>query len=417
MGTDSLPIMTYEEPVIPGGSHAPTEFYPHRPAGPPLRRLDPSGPSPTPGPRTQVSGRPVADPLVLRRGAHHLALGCLPVLARRALRRSRPVGLDRHLARLRRLAAPAQRRLGRELAPARAPSAPAVGRRLGLDPLSWPAAARPRRDLPLPSQERHQPLPRLRHAVCRLPRLPLHRGFDDGLPRRAPGSGPEAPAAPGRCRRRPLPLVAAGPRLLQRGGDPLPPGGPAPVPDARDLPGPQARRSAGTQRDQRLLDLAAQRLWHLHPARCPQAVGAGLDLRQMPLLPRPVAPAGQAAADLRLLGISAPVVRLGEPDGSPAVRHRDDLPAVASGADSDLDARSGAAAVVRGDRPDLAQRLGVVAPGGAGPAAARPSRDPPGLAPIPQDVAVVGACGGATTRRPRRGHDPTVLMTKDCGSR
>src|SRR6516165_1887725 len=412
MDTDSLPIMTYEGPVITGGSHAPTEFYPHRPAGPPLRRCDPSGPSESPGPRTQVPGRPAADPVVLRRGAPHLALGGLPVLARRALRRSRPVGLDRHLARLRRIAAPAQRRLGRELAQARAPSAPAVGCRLGLDPLSWPAAARPRRDLPLPGQEWDQPLPRLCHAVCHLSRLPLHRGFDDGLPRRAPGRGPQAPAPPGRRRRRSLPLVAAGSRLLQRGSDPLSPGGAAPVLDAGDLPGPQARRPAGTQRDQRLLDLEAERLRHLHPARCPQAVGPGLDLRQMPLLPWPVAAAGQATADLRLLGISASLLRLGEGDVSPAVRHRDNLPAVASGADSDLDAGSGAAAVECRDRPDLAQRLGVVAPGGAGPATAWPSSDPPGLAPLPQDVAVVGACGGAATRRPRLGHDPTLLTIK-----
>ena len=56
----------------------------------------------------------------------------------------------------------------------------------------------------------------------------------------------------------------------------------------------------------RLLDLAAQRLGHLHPARCPQAVGPGLDLRQMSLLPWPVATAGQAAADLRLRGFVPP---------------------------------------------------------------------------------------------------------------
>src|SRR5690242_13360346 len=103
MDTDSLPIMTYEGPVITGGSHAPTAFYPDRPAGPPLRRHGPSGPPGTPGPRAQMPGRPAADPGVLRRRAPHLALGCLPVVARRPLRRSGPVGLDRHLARLRRI--------------------------------------------------------------------------------------------------------------------------------------------------------------------------------------------------------------------------------------------------------------------------------------------------------------------------
>ena len=56
-----------------------------------------------------------------------------------------------------------------------------IGRRSGPDPLSWPAAARPRRDLPLRGQERDQSLPRLRHAVRHPQRLPLHRGIDPGL--------------------------------------------------------------------------------------------------------------------------------------------------------------------------------------------------------------------------------------------
>ena len=218
-------------------------------------------------------------------------------------------------------------------------------------------------------------------------------------------------------RRRPLPLIAAGPRLLQRGGDPISPGGPPPVPDARDLPGPPARRSAGAERDQRVLDLGAERLRHLHPARCPEAIGAGLDLHQVPLLPRSMAPAWPAAAGLRLLGFSAPVVRLGAGDVSPAVRHRDDLSAVASGADPDLDAQPGAAAVGRRDRLDLAERLGVVAPRGAGPAPPRQSRGPLGLAAIPEDAVVVGACGGGETRRPRLGHGPTSLLIKGSDSR
>src|SRR5262245_3186155 len=107
MDTGSLPIMTYGRPVITGGSHAPTAFYPHRPAGPPLRRRRHAGPPGTPRPRTEVSGRPAADPLVLRRCADHLALGCLPIPARGPLRRGGPVGLDHHLTRLRRVAAPA----------------------------------------------------------------------------------------------------------------------------------------------------------------------------------------------------------------------------------------------------------------------------------------------------------------------
>src|SRR5262249_5271838 len=114
MDTGSLPIMTYGGPVITGGSHAPTAFYPDRPAGPPLRRSDPSGPLGTPRPRTQVPGRPAADPVALRRRADHLALGRLPVPARRPLRRGGPLGLDRHLARLRRVAETAELSTGWE---------------------------------------------------------------------------------------------------------------------------------------------------------------------------------------------------------------------------------------------------------------------------------------------------------------
>ena len=61
--------------------------------------------------------------------------------------------------------------------------------------------------------------------------------------RTAEGGGP-TPAPAGGLRRRPAPLAAAGSRLLQRGGDPLSPGGAVPVPDAGDLPGPLAQACA-----------------------------------------------------------------------------------------------------------------------------------------------------------------------------
>src|SRR5271166_384585 len=370
--------MTYGEPAIRGGSHAPKEFYPHRPAGPPLRRRSPSGPFETRRPRTQVPGQFAVHPVVLRGRSDHFALRCLQD--------------------------PARRPLGRQLAQDLAPQPAAHGRRSGPDPLSWPAAARPRRDLPLRGQERDQPLPRLRHAVRHPQRLPLHRGIDPGLPGRTPGGGLEAPSASGRPSRDSLPLAAFGPRLLQCGGDPLSPGGPPSVPDACDLPRPPARRSARTERDQRLLDLAEQRLRDLHLARCPEATGPCRDLCQMPLLSWSMASAWQATPDLRLLGTSASILRLGPGDVSPAVRHRDDLSTVASGPDSDLDTRSGAAAALRGDRPDLAECLGLVAPDGAGPASSRQSRDPLGFAAVPEDVAVVDACGGRNPGDPRLGY-------------
>ena len=226
---------------------------------------------------------------------------------------------------------------------------------------------------------------------------PVSRGepLEDGL---------QAPSASGRPSRDSLPLAAFGPRLLQCGGDPLSPGGPPSVPDAGDLPRPPVRRSARTERDQRLLDLAEQRLRDLHLARCPEAAGPRRDLCQMPLLSWSMASAWQATPDLRLLGTSASILRLGPGDVSPAVRHRDDLSTVTSGPDSDLDTRSGAAAALRGDRPDLAECLGLVAPDGAGPASSRQSRDPLGFAAVPEDVAVVDACGGRDPGGPRLGY-------------
>src|SRR3954471_8228487 len=131
MNAGSLPIMTYGGGIKKGGSHAATEFYPPLPAGPSLRCCDPSGPSPAPGPRAQMPRRAAADVVVLCRCAAHLAFPGLPVLAGRPFRRGGPLGPDRHSARLRRVATPAQRRLGWELAPPLAPPAAASGRRLG----------------------------------------------------------------------------------------------------------------------------------------------------------------------------------------------------------------------------------------------------------------------------------------------
>ncbi len=70
MDAGFLPIMTYGGVIPKGGSHAAEEFYPHRPAGPPLRRRDPSAPPPAPRPRTQVPRRAPAGPVVLCRRAH-----------------------------------------------------------------------------------------------------------------------------------------------------------------------------------------------------------------------------------------------------------------------------------------------------------------------------------------------------------
>src|SRR5208337_2998159 len=100
-----------------------------------------------------------------------------------------------------------------------------------------------------------------------------------------------------------------------------------------------------------------QRLRDLHLARCPEAAGPRRDLCQMPLLSWSMASAWQATPDLRLLGTSASILR-----------------------------------------------LGLVAPDGAGPASSRRSRDPLGFAAVPEDVAVVDACGGRDPGGPRLGY-------------
>jgi hypothetical protein len=84
----------------------PRHSTPHRPAGPPLQRCDPSEPSEASAPRTQVPRRPSADPVIviLCRRPPHLSPGGLPLLARRTLRAGGPLGPDRHPARLRRVA-------------------------------------------------------------------------------------------------------------------------------------------------------------------------------------------------------------------------------------------------------------------------------------------------------------------------
>ena len=268
MDTGSLPIMTY------GGRHyrrepCAREFYPHRPASPSLRRHDPSGPSPAPRPWTQMPRRAAADLVVLCRRPPHLALGCLPVLARRPFRRGGPLGPDRHPARLRRVAPPAQRRPGGDL-PRPLRRRP---QRLAADLVLIPYHGQPLAD---PDEiYRSQAKSGTSHFHAYATLYVIHHGYRFTVAltavgrRRTAGGGPQAPAPPSGRRRRPLPLAAAGSRLLQRGGDPLSPGGPAPVPDAGDLSGPQARRSAGAQRDQRLLDLGEERLRAPTPCTMP----------------------------------------------------------------------------------------------------------------------------------------------------
>ncbi len=149
----------------------------------------------------------------------------------------------------------------------------------------------------------------LRHRLRRAPRAAVHRGADGSLR----GGGAEgrtpAPAEAGPCGRGPAPAAAAGPRLLRRGGDPLPPGGPVPVPDAGAGPRPQGRRPRGAERDAALRPDGARRVARVHRHGRRQADGAGVDLRGLPRLPGPVEAARSAGAGLCLLGRVGAVLR------------------------------------------------------------------------------------------------------------
>src|SRR5512135_536658 len=259
------------------------------------------------------------------------------------------------------LATPAQRRAGR--APAQGPpqTAPAAGHRPDLDPLPRQALPRSGRDLPRPGQGPHQPLPRLRYRLRRPQGAAVHRRPDRGAKGRgAQGRGP-TPAPPGSRRGHPAPAAPAGPRVLQRGGDPLPPGGAVPVLDAGDLSRPVPQAAWRPDRQLRVPDLDDERLVHPYPDRCEEAHRDGVDLREVPQLPGSVEAARAAGPDLRLLGLAAEVAGVGLRDVPAAVRDRGELPSDARGATSDLEPSSRGAAVVRGDRVRASEPVGVAA--------------------------------------------------------
>ena len=95
-------------------------------------------------------------------------------------------------------------------------------------------------------------------------------------------------------------------------------------------------------------------------------------------------------------GLAAVVVPVGEGDVPEPVRDRDELPAVAAGADPDVHARPAAAAAVRGGGVGAAQRVGVAALGGVGAPARGGRRVDLDRLPFRADAAV------AATPAPRR---------------
>src|SRR5947209_8850267 len=208
--------------TVPGRRLAPHAVYPDPLPGPLPRRPpapDPPAPDrlplPLPGPGTP--GRAAG-----RRRLAHLPVRRLPAPAPRPLTRDRPPGPAGLAAGAGRVGATSQRRPGRPPAARPAPAAAAAGHRPDAGALPRPALRRPRRGLPQQGPRRHQPLPRLRHGLPPGARPALHPGVDPRGPRRAPRRRPAALAAALRAAGHPPAAAAAGPRLLQRGGHPLP---------------------------------------------------------------------------------------------------------------------------------------------------------------------------------------------------
>ena len=158
-----------------------------------------------PGPLVVVAGR---------RGPHHLACRRLPAPRRRPIRRHAATALLATLPDFAEL----QRRLNRALAgdPPKAFAEASSWPSTCSDPLPRPAVARPRRDLPQPGQERHQPLPRLRHRLRHPQRAPFTVALTASRKAspRATSSNACCAKRPGR---RPSASSLAGSRLLQRG--------------------------------------------------------------------------------------------------------------------------------------------------------------------------------------------------------
>ncbi len=169
MNTDSIPGMTCTVDVVAEDGDVPAAFHPRCPAGPLLRRHDPSG-AISSLPTTVIGSAPGPAGLVRPgRRPRQSALGCVPWLERCPLRQRGLAGRDRHTARRRRAASSAGCRPRRDPSPGPCATGRSVGRQSGVDPLSWPTAARPGRERRTSGPERYRP----RHA--RSPRSPYPR--------------------------------------------------------------------------------------------------------------------------------------------------------------------------------------------------------------------------------------------------
>ena len=134
-----------------------------------------------------------------------------------------------------------------------------------------------------------------------------------------------------------------------------------PVPDAGGLSRPLAQATGRPQRQLRLPDLEEERLVDLYLGRCEEADRDGVDLREVPELPRREEVPRSPGVDLCLLGLSTLHAGLGVHDLPPAVRDRNELPSVARGTNSDHDAATGGAAALCGDCLGASEPLGLAA--------------------------------------------------------
>src|SRR4026209_2586171 len=108
MDASSPRIMTLDQRVTIGGSHAPTPSYPRPPEGLPPRRRALANPLAVPRLQEEHLGPGPPGVAAGRRGRLHLVVGHLPAPPRRPVRRDGAQGPVGHPARLRRVAAPAQ---------------------------------------------------------------------------------------------------------------------------------------------------------------------------------------------------------------------------------------------------------------------------------------------------------------------
>src|SRR5512135_222979 len=155
-------------------------------------------------------------------------------------------------------------------------------------------------------------------------------------------------------------------------------------------------------RQLRLPDLEDKRLVPLPLGRREEAHRDGVDLCEVPPLPRGAEAPRTAGVDLCLLGLSTALAGCGVHDVPAAVRDRVELPPDARGTDSNDDAASGGAVVVRGDRVGASEPLGVAALYDPLDAASRGSGDPVGAVAVGDALALVTPRGRGDVRSDRR---------------